>query len=160
MQRLQLNHSVERPLEEAIPGRARRLALRSTDASEVLGGVERRRRRWSSDEKMPIVEETLVSGAKVSEVARRNGISASLVFTWRRQARAGVHEAARARALSVAIDDGRRCHDQRGPALLSFVRDRLADAPRNLAATSGRMKRDEVTHAADRIAGGGGNGSL
>ena len=44
---------------------------------EVLGGVERRR-RWSSDEKMRIVEETLVPGAKVSEVARRNGISASL----------------------------------------------------------------------------------
>ena len=53
---------------------------------EVLDGVERRR-RWSSDEKTRIVEETLVPGAKVSEVARRNGISASLVFTWRRQAR-------------------------------------------------------------------------
>jgi hypothetical protein len=54
---------------------------------EVLGGVERRR-RWSSDEKMRLVEETLVPGAKVSEVARRNGISASLLFTWRRQSRA------------------------------------------------------------------------
>lgn len=55
---------------------------------EVLGGVERRR-RWSSDEKTRIVEETLVPGAKVSEVARRHGIAASLVFTWRRRARAG-----------------------------------------------------------------------
>jgi transposase len=54
---------------------------------EVLGGIERRR-RWSSDEKTRLVEETLVAGAKVSEVARRNGISASLLFTWRRQARA------------------------------------------------------------------------
>jgi transposase len=54
---------------------------------EVLGGVERRR-RWSSDEKLRLIEETLVPGAKVSEVARRNGISASLLFTWRRQARA------------------------------------------------------------------------
>ena len=53
---------------------------------EVLGGVERRR-RWSSDEKTRIVEETLVPGTKISEVARRNGVSASLVFTWRRQAR-------------------------------------------------------------------------
>jgi transposase len=49
---------------------------------EVLDGVERRR-RWSSDEKTRLVEETLVRGAKVSEVARRNGISASLLFTWR-----------------------------------------------------------------------------
>ena len=54
---------------------------------EVLGGVERRR-RWSRDDKMRIIEETLAPGAKVSEVARRHGISASLVFTWRRQSRA------------------------------------------------------------------------
>jgi transposase len=53
---------------------------------EVLGGVERRR-RWSHDDKMRIVEETLAPGAKVTEVARRNGIAASVVFTWRRQAR-------------------------------------------------------------------------
>src|ERR1700749_4517275 len=53
---------------------------------EVLGGIERRR-RWSHDDKARIVEETLVPGAKVTEVARRNGIAASVVFTWRRQAR-------------------------------------------------------------------------
>jgi transposase len=53
---------------------------------EVLGGVERRR-RWSQDDKTRIVEETLVPGAKVTDVARRNGVAASLVFTWRRQAR-------------------------------------------------------------------------
>ena len=53
---------------------------------EVLSGVERRR-RWSHDDKMRIVEETLVPGAKVTEVARRNGVAASVVFTWRRQAR-------------------------------------------------------------------------
>jgi transposase-like protein len=43
---------------------------------EVLGGVERRR-RWSHEDKMRIVEETLVPVAKVTEVARRNGIAAS-----------------------------------------------------------------------------------
>jgi transposase len=53
---------------------------------EVLGGVERRR-RWSHDDKMRIIEETLAPGARVTEVARRNGIAASVVFTWRRQAR-------------------------------------------------------------------------
>ena len=53
---------------------------------EVLGGLERRR-RWSQDDKTRIVEETLVPGAKVTEVARRNGVAASVVFTWRRQAR-------------------------------------------------------------------------
>jgi transposase len=53
---------------------------------EVLDGLERRR-RWSQDDKARIVEETLVPGAKVTEVARRNGVAASVVFTWRRQAR-------------------------------------------------------------------------
>jgi transposase len=53
---------------------------------EVLGGVERRR-RWSHDDKIRIIGETLAPGAKVTEVARRNGIAASVVFTWRRQAR-------------------------------------------------------------------------
>jgi transposase len=53
---------------------------------EVLGGLERRR-RWSQDDKARIVEETLEPGAKVTEVARRNGVAASVVFTWRRQAR-------------------------------------------------------------------------
>ena len=53
---------------------------------EVLGGLERRR-RWSQDDKVRIVEETLAPGAKVTEVARRNGVAASVVFIWRRQAR-------------------------------------------------------------------------
>ena len=53
---------------------------------EILGGVERRR-RWSRDDKMRIIEETLAPGAVVTEIARRHGISTSLVFTWRRRAR-------------------------------------------------------------------------
>eukprot|EP01035_Chromulina_nebulosa_P015294 gene15294-20259_t len=61
---------------------------------EVLG-VERRR-RWRDDEKLRIVAETQEAGARITEVARRNGVSASLVFTWRRQSRDG-----RLGALSV-----------------------------------------------------------
>jgi transposase len=53
--------------------------------SDVLG-VERRR-RWSDDEKARIVEETLAPGAKVTDVARRNDVAASVLFTWRRKAR-------------------------------------------------------------------------
>jgi transposase-like protein len=45
--------------------------------------------RWSKDEKARIVEETLLRGAVVCELARRHGVAQSLVFTWRRQARAG-----------------------------------------------------------------------
>ena len=56
---------------------------------EVLSGVERRR-RWSDDKKARIIEETLVPGARVAEVARRHAVSASLVFGWRRLARDGL----------------------------------------------------------------------
>ena len=56
---------------------------------EVLSGVERRR-QWSDDEKARIVEETLVLGTTVAAVARRNAVSVSLVFGWRRMAREGL----------------------------------------------------------------------
>jgi transposase len=54
-------------------------------AGEVLSGPERRR-RWSSEEKAGIVSEVMQSGAKVAEIARRHGISRSLLYTWRREA--------------------------------------------------------------------------
>ena len=55
----------------------------------MLDGVEQRR-RWSTGEKMRIVEETLLRpGAKVTEVAQRNDVSRSLIFGWRRLARTG-----------------------------------------------------------------------
>jgi transposase-like protein len=64
-----------------------KLALRSCrDGREGVLGVERRR-RWSKAEKARIVEETLMPGAVVCEVARRYGVAQSLLFTWRRQAR-------------------------------------------------------------------------
>jgi transposase len=52
---------------------------------EVLTGPGRRR-RWSAEEKARIVEETLVPGARVSEVARRWQICSQQVFGWRRAA--------------------------------------------------------------------------
>jgi len=54
---------------------------------EVLG-VERRR-RWSLQDKLRIVEETMQPGVTVTEVARRHCVAPSVVFTWRRLAREG-----------------------------------------------------------------------
>ena len=54
---------------------------------EVLG-VERRR-RWSLQDKLRIVEETMQPGVTVTDVARRHGLAPSVVFTWRRLAREG-----------------------------------------------------------------------
>lgn len=54
-------------------------------AGEVLSGPERRR-RWGDEEKARLVAEIMVPGAKVTEIARRHGISRSLLYTWRREA--------------------------------------------------------------------------
>ena len=50
---------------------------------EVITSVQRRR-RWSPEEKIRIVEETYLPGASVSEVARRHGVASNQVFDWRR----------------------------------------------------------------------------
>ena len=52
---------------------------------EVLSGPERRR-RWNSEQKAAIVSETAQPGASVAEIARRHGISRSLLYSWRREA--------------------------------------------------------------------------
>jgi transposase len=46
-----------------------------------------RRRRWTEDEKLRIVAESLSGSRQVSWTARRYGISRSLLTTWRRQFR-------------------------------------------------------------------------
>jgi transposase len=48
-----------------------------------------RRRRWPAASKAAIVAESLVAGAKVSEVAARHGVNANMLSTWRGQALAG-----------------------------------------------------------------------
>ena len=53
---------------------------------EVITGTGRRR-RFSDDYKAGIVEETLVPGAVVSDVARRHGLTPQQLFGWRRHAR-------------------------------------------------------------------------
>lgn len=53
---------------------------------EILTGPGRRR-RWSAEDKARIIAETLVAGARVSEVARRWQLSPQQVFGWRRAAR-------------------------------------------------------------------------
>ena len=50
---------------------------------EVITSVQRRR-RWSTEEKVRIVEETYLPGNSVSLVARRHGIAGNQLFTWRR----------------------------------------------------------------------------
>lgn len=53
---------------------------------------DRRRRSWTRDEKRRIVEESLEEGASIAAVARRHGLNANLLFTWRRKMGVGPSE--------------------------------------------------------------------
>ena len=55
---------------------------------KVISGVERRR-RFTPTEKQAIVEEGLQAGNSCSSIARKYGISPSLVFNWRRRMKEG-----------------------------------------------------------------------
>ena len=52
---------------------------------ELITGTARRR-RWTSEEKAAIVEESRRPGVNVSDVARRFGVNRGLLQTWRRKA--------------------------------------------------------------------------
>lgn len=66
------------------------------------GDVAVRRRYWKKDEKLRIVAESLADSASAAEVARRYGLNANLLFTWRRQF-AGSAQAAPPAILPVTI---------------------------------------------------------
>ena len=50
---------------------------------EVITGAARRR-RWTTEEKLRIVDETLRSGESISVLARRHGVAPNLLYRWRR----------------------------------------------------------------------------
>ena len=67
----------------------------TTDQVEVLSSIQRRR-RYSLDQKLAVLAEASQPGMSISYVARRHGISPSLLFGWRRRMTEGGKEAVRA----------------------------------------------------------------
>ena len=51
---------------------------------EVITGVEKRR-QFSDEEKLRLVDEAFQPGAKATDVARCRGVDVSLLYRWRRQ---------------------------------------------------------------------------
>ncbi|SEP42242.1 Transposase and inactivated derivatives [Methylobacterium sp. UNC300MFChir4.1] len=62
---------------------------------EILTGIQRQR-RWSTTEKIRLVEESQQPGSSVSVVARRYGLLPSLLFSWKRRMLEGGHQAVHA----------------------------------------------------------------
>ena len=67
----------------------------NADRVEVLAGIQRGR-RYSVDQKLAALEEAGQPGMTISYIARRHGISPSLVFGWRRRMAEGGKEGVRA----------------------------------------------------------------
>ena len=61
---------------------------RQRETVEVITS-EQRRRRWSAAQKQALVRRTYEPGMSVSLVARQEGVSASLLFQWRKLERQG-----------------------------------------------------------------------
>ena len=71
-------------MDNVAPDRSRR-----NERIDIRVGVERRR-RWRREDKLRVVRESLAPNAVVTAVARRHEISTGLLYTWRRQALAGL----------------------------------------------------------------------
>ena len=78
---------------------------------EVITGIARRR-RFTTEQKLAVVAETMQPGLSISYVARRHGLSPSLVFRWRRLMSEGGKEAVRADDDVVAASAVRRLEDR------------------------------------------------
>jgi len=78
---------------------------------EVITGVARRR-RFSTDLKLAVIAETMQPGMSISYVARRHGLSPSLVFRWRRLMSEGGREAVRADDEVVPAAELRRLEER------------------------------------------------
>ncbi len=78
---------------------------------EVLSGPERRR-RWTTAEKVSIVQETYEADATVTIVARRHGIQPNQLFTWRKLAAQGALVATAAEEDVVPASEYRALQNQ------------------------------------------------
>jgi transposase-like protein len=76
----------------------------------VRESVIRRRRKWSTREKVQIVQEALRPGAVLQGVAQRHGLHPSLLTRWRAQHRAAAKKVIgrEARLIPVEVERGTR----------------------------------------------------
>src|SRR4028118_1898689 len=103
---------------------------------ELITGTARRR-RWSTEQKLQIIAESLEPGETVSSVARRRGVAPNLLYRWRRLMTEGG-------AAAVGSDE---------PVVGSSEVRRLEERIRDLERLLGRQ-----SLAVEGLRGGGGEG--
>jgi transposase len=78
---------------------------------EVISGIARRR-HFTTEQKLAVVAETMQPGMSISYVARRHGLSPSLVFRWRQLMSEGGKEAVRVDDDVVGATEVRRLEER------------------------------------------------
>lgn len=104
--------------------------------------TDQRRRRWSVGEKATLVRRTYEPGMTVSVVARQAGVSASLLFLWRKLERQGALMAVSAgKAVVPASEPSRRA---RGDQEAAAHRGQEDPGERDLERGGGVVRRKKV----------------
>lgn len=85
--------------------------LRPLEEMKVIDDVLRRR-RFTADHKLVIVAETMQPGVSTTFVARRHGLSPSLVFRWRREMRDVVKKKGPLEDAILPYSETRRLEDR------------------------------------------------
>ena len=98
---------------------------------EVITGAARRR-GWSTEEKLRIVDETLRSGESISVLACRHGVAPNLLYRWRRLMTEGGAVAVQADDAVTGNAELRRLEEAMATAALSMMRFTI------ISTTSGR----------------------
>ena len=78
---------------------------------EIVTGTPRRR-RWTAEQKLRIVEESHQGGESISAVARRRGVAANLLYRWRRLIAEGGVAALSTDEGVVSVSEVRRLEDR------------------------------------------------
>jgi transposase len=79
-------------MEDAVVIGKEELQSAHTRAPELRGSVllgPERRRRWSTEEKLRILAQSVAAGSSPSLTCRLHGISSGQLYTWRKQFRTG-----------------------------------------------------------------------
>ena len=78
---------------------------------EIITGSPRRR-RWTAEQKLRIIEESLAPGETVSSAARRHGVAPNLLYRWRRLMKEGGAVAVGSDGPVVGNGEVRRLREQ------------------------------------------------
>ena len=78
---------------------------------ELITGTARRR-HWSTEQKLQIIEESFLPGETVSSVARRRGVAPNLLYRWRRLMNQGGAAAVGSDEPVVGSSEVRRLEDR------------------------------------------------